>query len=112
MNKLNFLPEYSKLHSGKIESFIAGLLDEVSVEEALSEKNTLIDVRTADEFKQGSIPDAQNYPLFDNMERAEIGTIYRKIGRSAAVAKGLGFFEPRVQEFLSSISDLIVPAEA
>ncbi len=106
MNKLNFLPEYSKLHSGKIESFLAGLLYEVSVEEALSEKNTLIDVRTADEFKQGSIPDAQNYPLFDNMERAEIGTIYRKIGRSAAVAKGLGFFEPRVQEFLSSISDL------
>lgn len=106
MNKSHFLPEYSKHPSGKIEAFLDGLLDEVSVEEALSEEKTLIDVRTAEEFKQGSIPDAQNCPLFDNLERAEIGAIYRKIGRNAAVVKGLGFFEPRIQHFLSSLSDL------
>ncbi|SVA27105.1 uncharacterized protein METZ01_LOCUS79959, partial [marine metagenome] len=91
---------------GKIESFLNGFLDEVSVKEALCEENTLIDVRTAQEYEKGSIPDAFNYPLFDNLERAEIGVIYRKIGKNAAVVKGLEFFEPRIQQFLSSLTDL------
>ena len=90
----------------KIESFLNGLLDEVSVIEALSEENTLIDVRTAKEYEKGSIPDAFNYPLFDNLERAEIGIIYKNIGKNAAVEKGLEFFEPRIQQFLSSLTDL------
>jgi len=91
---------------GKIGPFLNGLLDEVSVIEALCEENTLIDVRTAQEYEKGSIPDAFNYPLFDNLERAEIGVIYRKIGKNAAVVKGLKFFEPRIQQFLSSLTDL------
>ena len=95
-----------KQYLGKIESFLNGLLDEVSVIEALCEENTLIDVRTAQEYEKGSIPDAFNYPLFDNLERAEIGVIYRKIGKNAAVVKGLEFFEPRIQQFLSSLTDL------
>ena len=90
----------------KIESFLSGLHDQVSVKEALCEKNSLIDVRTFQEYKKGSIPDAFNFPLFDNLERAEIGIIYRYIGKNAAVEKGLEFFEPRIQEFLSSLTDL------
>ena len=90
----------------KIKSYLNGLLDEVSVIEALCEENTLIDVRTAQEYEKGSIPDAFNYPLFDNLERAEIGVIYRKMGKNTAVVKGLEFFEPRIQQFLSSLTDL------
>ena len=51
----------------KIESFLSGLHDQVSIKEALREKNSLIDVRTVNEYKKGSIPDAFNFPLFDNM---------------------------------------------
>ena len=90
----------------KIEYFLSGFHDQVSVEEALCEKNSLIDVRTFQEYKKGSIPNALNFPLFDNLERAEIGIIYRNIGKNAAVEKGLEFFEPRIQDFLSSITDL------
>ena len=106
MNKSHFYSVQPKQYLGKIESFLNGFLDEVSVKEALYEENTLIDVRTAQEYEKGSIPDAFNYPLFDNLERAEIGVIYRKIGKNAAVVKGMEFFEPRIQQFLSSLTDL------
>ena len=62
---MNMSHNYSvqpKQYLGKIESFLNGLLDEVSVIEALCEENTLIDVRTAQEYEKGSIPDAFNYP--------------------------------------------------
>ena len=106
MNKSHFYSVQPKQYLGKIESFLNGFLDEVSVKEALYEENTLIDVRTAQEYEKGSIPDAFNYPLFDNLERTEIGVIYRKIGKNAAVVKGKEFFEPRIQQFLSSLTDL------
>ena len=106
MNRSHNYSVQPKQYLGKIGSFLNGLLDEVSVIEALCEENTLIDVRTAQEYEKGSIPDAFNYPLFDNLERAEIGVIYRKIGKNAAVVKGLEFFEPRIQQFLSSLTDL------
>ena len=106
MNRSHNYSVQPKQYLGKIESFLNGLLDEVSVIDALCEENTLIDVRTAQEYEKGSIPDAFNYPLFDNLERAEIGVIYRKIGKNAAVVKGLEFFEPRIQQFLSSLTDL------
>jgi len=96
-------PKYS---SRNIKSFLNGLFDKVSVKETLSKKINLIDVRTADEYEQGSIPDAFNYPLFDDLERTEIGLIYRRTGKNAAVEKGLEFFEPRIQKFLSSLEDL------
>ena len=106
MNNSNIFSFQSRQSLGKIKSFLNGLLDDVSVEEALHEKNTLIDVRTAHEFEKGSIPNAFNYPLFDNLERSEIGIIYRKIGKNAAFEKGLSFFAPKIQKFLSSLTDL------
>ena len=106
MNRTHNYSVQPKRYLGKVESFLNGLLDEVSVIEALRKENILIDVRTAQEYEQGSIPDAFNYPLFDNLERAEIGVIYRKIGKNAAVVKGVEFFEPRIKKFLSSLIDL------
>ena len=63
MNRPHNYSVQPKQYLGKIESFLNGLLDEVSVIEALCEENTLIDVRTAKEYEKGSIPDAFNYPL-------------------------------------------------
>ena len=106
MNRSQICSVQPKKSLEKIESFLSGLHDQVSVKEALCEKNNLIDVRTFQEYKKGSIPDAFNFPLFDNLERAEIGIIYRNIGKNAAVEKGLEFFEPRIQEFITSLADL------
>ena len=106
MNESDSLPDQSRRPPKRAEDFLNGGFGLVSVEEALTDGIVLLDVRTAEEFAEGSVPDALSRPLFDNMERAEIGTIYKQIGRDDAVEKGLEFFEPRIQQFLSSISDI------
>ena len=65
MNRSQICSVQPKKSLEKIEYFLSGLLDQVSVKEALCEKNSLIDVRTFQEYKKGSIPDAVNFPLFD-----------------------------------------------
>ena len=93
-----------KRHSKRMEHFLSGGFPALSVEEVLAENMILLDVRTAEEFAKGSIPSAKSFPLFDDLERAEIGTIYKQVGRDAAVVKGLEFFEPRLQQFLLMLS--------
>lgn len=69
----------------------------------LSSNNTLIDVRTSNEFSSGHIPQALNFPLFTNEERAEIGTAYKKRGRKEAILIGLEKTAPRFGSMIKSI---------
>jgi len=57
----------------------------------------LLDVRTPAEFAQGHIPGARNLPLFSDAERAEVGTLYKRQGRRAAVMHGLALVGPRLE---------------
>ena len=106
MSTCDSLPDQSKRPQKSSEDFLNGSIGLFSAEEALSDGIILVDVRTAEEFAKGCIPEALSRPLFDNMERAEIGTIYKQIGRDAAVDKGLKIIEPRLQQFLKSLLDL------
>jgi tRNA 2-selenouridine synthase len=49
---------------------------------------TLIDVRSEDEYIQGHIPDAINYPLLKNEERKQVGICYKQKGKQAAIELG------------------------
>ncbi len=60
----------------------------------------IIDVRSPDEFAQGHIPGAKNIPLFTNDERAEVGTLYKKAGRQAAIFRGLDIVGPKMSGFV------------
>jgi tRNA 2-selenouridine synthase len=66
------------------------------VEAFLAAAGPLIDLRSPAEFARGHIPGATNLPLFDNDERAEIGTLYKQQGRQAAVLQGLALVGPRM----------------
>ena len=66
------------------------------VETFLAAAGPLIDLRSPAEFAQGHIPGATNLPLFDNDERAEIGTLYKQQGRQAALLHGLALVGPRM----------------
>lgn len=69
----------------------------------LAERHPVFDVRTPAEFADGHIPGAINLPLFDNNERAEIGTLYKKQGRQAAILQGLDFVGPKMREMVEAV---------
>ena len=77
---------HSKLFTGltkpvqkNIDNFLEGDIYSISNEEAISRKLTIVDVRTHEEYNNGRIPNALNYPIFDNLERADIGKIYKNL---------------------------------
>lgn len=63
-------------------------------------KVPVIDVRSPAEYQKGHIPGSYNIPLFDNEERAYIGTIYNQQGREEAVKKGLEFVSPKMTGYI------------
>ena len=65
-----------------------------------------IDVRTPAEFAAGHIPEAHNIPLFSNEQHAEVGTIYKKQGKDAAVVRGLELVAPCMVEIVKSAKKL------
>jgi len=66
-----------------------------------------IDVRSPVEFSQGHIPGAVNIPLFADNERAEIGTIYKQVGKDQAFQLGEKIALPKVDFILAQIKDLL-----
>lgn len=60
----------------------------------------VLDVRTPGEFAQGHIPQAQNLPLFTDDERAEIGTLYKRVNKETAFKKGLELVGPRLNTYV------------
>ncbi len=54
-----------------------------------------IDMRSPAEFREDHIPGALNIPLFDDQERAEIGTLYRQ-DMAAARQLGLRIIAPKL----------------
>jgi tRNA 2-selenouridine synthase len=65
-----------------------------------SEKIPVIDVRSPGEFTQGHIPGAYNLPLFNNEERAKVGTAYVQIGKEEAIRIGYELANPKTGSFL------------
>jgi tRNA 2-selenouridine synthase len=81
-------------------------MDEASLPEYLRASGPLLDVRTPAEFAQGHIPGATNVPLFQDEERAAVGTCYKQQGRQAAVQLGLSLVAPRLSELAQDLLHL------
>jgi len=75
---------------------------QLPVDEFLKQSQTLpvIDVRSPGEFAQAHIPGAVNIPLFDNDERAKVGTRYKQAGKDHAVLMGLEMVGPKLADFV------------
>jgi len=63
----------------------------------------IIDVRSPAEFEHAHIPHALNLPLFDNEERALIGTTYKKQSREAAIKAGLPLFGTKMLPMIETV---------
>ncbi|MFN9924640.1 MAG: tRNA 2-selenouridine(34) synthase MnmH [Cyanobacteriota bacterium] len=75
----------------------------LSVPAFLAGGGPIVDVRSPAEFAQGHIPGACNLPLFDDAERAEVGTLYHQQGRQAAVLRGLALVGPRLEAMAAAL---------
>ena len=56
---------------------------------ALPEQPVLLDVRSPGEYTAGHIGGAVSLPLFDDAERAEVGTLYKQSSPDSALLRGL-----------------------
>jgi tRNA 2-selenouridine synthase len=65
----------------------------------LRQAAAIVDVRSPGEFARGAVFGAVNVPLFSNEERAEIGILYRHLGKAPAVQRGLAHVGGRLAEF-------------
>lgn len=71
-----------------------------------AQKFPVIDVRSPGEFDQGHIPGAYNVPLFDNEERARVGTAYVQIGKDEAIRIGYEIANPKITSFLQKAQEI------
>jgi len=77
---------------------------------ALSASFPVLDVRSPGEFEQGHIPGAFNLPLFNNEERAAIGTLYVQSGKDLAVKQGMELVGRKFGRFIEEVG-LLVPGK-
>jgi tRNA 2-selenouridine synthase len=66
----------------------------------------LLDVRSPGEYAQGHIPGALSFPLFTDVERAEVGTVYKQVGKDDAMELGLRLVGPKLETFVKDARKL------
>jgi tRNA 2-selenouridine synthase len=63
----------------------------------------IIDVRSPCEFEEERIPEAINFPLLSNEERAQIGFLYKNQGELYARRYALKFIAPKIPDIVDQI---------
>jgi tRNA 2-selenouridine synthase len=95
-----------------IEKFIIETSASMGVDIDLSLRpSIIIDVRSPAEFEHAHIPSALNLPLFDNEQRAMIGTTYKKQSREAAIKAGLPLFGNKMLPMIETVESWIAAAQ-
>jgi tRNA 2-selenouridine synthase len=83
------------------------MIREITVEELEKLQNPiLVDVRSEGEYDEASIPGAVNLPLFNNDERAQVGTIYRQQTPTLARERGLEIVGPKLPYLVKKAAEL------
>lgn len=77
----------------------------------LTDEFPVIDVRSPREFVHGHIPGAHSVPLFDDEERAQVGTAYKQIGKDAAIKIGYELANPKIKLFLKEVEKIVQPEQ-
>ena len=83
-----------------------GIARSVTVQELREQSGPLIDVRSPSEFARGHWPGARNLPLFNDDERASVGTAYKRQGRRRAVQLGLEITGPKLADLATKLESV------
>lgn len=82
--------------------YFCPMLKSIAIDEMYRLNWPLIDVRSPGEFEKGHIPGAVNIPLFDNAERAHVGTVYKQQSREKAIEIGYRIVTPKLQHYIDA----------
>lgn len=86
------------------------MFQDITVEELRAQRDNkeliTIDVRSPSEFRDSTIPGSINIPLFDDQERAEIGTLYKQTSIQAAKERGLEVVSAKLPAFIREINSI------
>lgn len=74
----------------------------LAIADFLNAPGVMLDVRSPAEYEHGRIPGAVSFPLFDNEERAAVGTCYKQQGREEAIELGLEMVGPKLAQFVKT----------
>jgi len=66
----------------------------------------VLDVRSPGEFAHARIPGAISMPLFNDEERAAVGTAYKQVSRQEAIKIGLDYFGPKMRTMVEQAEQL------
>jgi tRNA 2-selenouridine synthase len=77
-------------------------MDKIKIEQLwdYSTDRILIDVRSPSEYHHAHIPNAISLPLFNDDERARVGTAYKQVSPENALLKGLEFVGPKMAGYV------------
>lgn len=81
----------------------------ISLEQALVMRDKgalLVDARSPDEFAEATIPGAINVAVLDNAERAEVGTLYKHVGKRQARQRGVELVAPKIPSMIERVARL------
>jgi tRNA 2-selenouridine synthase len=67
----------------------------------------VIDVRSPSEFAHAHISNAHSIPLFNDEERAQVGTAYKQQSRQVAIKIGLDFYGPKMRATVEQVELLL-----
>ncbi len=67
---------------------------------------TFVDVRSPSEYREMTIPGSYNIPVFDDEERAEVGTLYKQVSKEAATERGLEIFSRKLPQIVKEFKKL------
>jgi tRNA 2-selenouridine synthase len=67
----------------------------------------ILDVRSPAEYEHAHIPGAVSFPLFNNEERAVVGTAYKQESREKAIKIGLDYFGPKMRPMVEKVESLL-----
>ena len=83
-------------------------MDTVTIEDFLALRTSfpVLDTRSPGEFTSGHMAHAINLPLFDNEERAKVGTAYKHQSKQAAIKLGLEIVGPKMVGFIEAAEKL------
>lgn len=70
----------------------------------LGSSRRVIDLRSPAEFAEDHVPGAVNVPLFDDVQRALVGTLYRQVSPEAAFDQGREIVRAKIRALVGDIA--------